>query len=142
MELDERFLWRGRRIAWGRQGSGPALVFCHGTPWSSVVWVPFAEALSRDFTVHLWDMPGYGSSSKNPAHAVDLAVQGEAFAALLQHWTKDPAHVVAHGYGGAVALRAHLLHEAPFASLTLVDVVALNPWGSPFFTLVQGNADV
>jgi pimeloyl-ACP methyl ester carboxylesterase len=50
--------------------------------------------------------------------------------------------VVAHDYGGAVALRTHLLHESRFASLALVDVVALRPWGSPFFRLVAEHSGV
>jgi len=140
--LDQMFPWRGRRIAWKSIGEGPPLVFCHGTPWSSTLWAPFADALARDFTVYLWDMPGYGMSSKEPHHNVDLGVQGEAFSSLLSHWELDRPHVVAHDYGGAVSLRAHLLHGHEFASLCLVDVVALRPWGSPFFTLVKENADV
>ncbi len=52
----------------------------------------------------------------------------------------DRPHVVAHDYGGAVSLRAHLVHEVPYASLALVDVVALAPWGSEFFRLVADNA--
>lgn len=142
MLLDQRFTWRGRRIAWGRSGSGPAVVFCHGTPWSSALWSPFADALADIFTVYLWDMPGYGVSSKDAEHEVDLGVQGEVFSALLRHWDLDRPHVVAHDYGGAVSLRAQLLHEVPYASLCLVDVVALRPWGSPFFTLVKENAAV
>ncbi|MDT0331922.1 alpha/beta fold hydrolase [Nocardiopsis lambiniae] len=142
MNVDEVFEWRGRRIAWGRRGEGPPVVLCHGTPWSSRLWSPFADALARDFTVHLWDMPGYGASSKDPEHPVDLGVQGEAFAALLDHWGLDRPRVIAHDYGGAVALRAALLHGAGYSALCLVDVVALRPWGSPFFTLVKENAEV
>ncbi|MGF0116823.1 alpha/beta fold hydrolase [Promicromonospora sp. Marseille-Q5078] len=144
--LERRFAWRDREVAWTAFGSGPPLVFCHGTPWSSWLWEPYARALAAEFTVHLWDMPGYGASSKDPAHAVDLGVQGELFAALLEHW--GPAweevapHVVAHDYGGAVSLRAALLHGARYASLCLVDVVALRPWGSPYFALVREHADV
>src|ERR1700722_14190064 len=41
-----------------------------------------------------------------------------------------------------VALRAPLLQGAHFASLALVDVVVLAPWGSDFFRLVQEHADV
>lgn len=123
-------------------GSGPAVVFCHGTPWSSELWRPFAEALASSFTVYLWDMPGYGRSSKHAEHRVALDVQGELFADLLDAWGLGAPHVVAHDYGGAVALRAHLLHRRPFASLALVDVVALAPWGSEFFRLVRENADV
>ncbi len=121
--------------------AGPDVVMCHGTPWSSWLWRPFAEALSADHRVHLWDMPGYGQSSKNAEHDVSLDVQGELFADLLRFWELDAPHVVAHDFGGAVSLRAHLLHGARLASLALVDVVALSPWGSPFFTLVRENAD-
>ncbi|MFC6149686.1 MULTISPECIES: alpha/beta fold hydrolase [Mumia] len=41
-----------------------------------------------------------------------------------------------------MALRGHLLHGVPYGSLCLVDVVALRPWGSPFFRLVKEHADV
>lgn len=140
--LEKNFRWRGRDIAWSAAGDGPAVVFCHGTPWSSIVWQPFAEALSRNFRVYLWDMPGYGQSSKHADHAVDLGIQGEAFSDLLTHWQLEAPHVIAHDYGGAVSLRANLLGGARFASLCLVDVVALSPWGSSFFRLVKDHADV
>lgn len=159
--LDRRFAWRGREVAWTAFGSGPPLVFCHGTPWSSWLWEPYARALAGGFTVHLWDMPGYGASSKDPAHDIDLGTQGELFADLLEHWrpawaTTGPTgpdgegdggtpplpHVVAHDFGGAVSLRAAVLHGARYASLCLVDVVALRPWGSPYFALVREHADV
>lgn len=138
----EIFEWQGRRIAWDRAGSGPAVVFCHGTPWSSALWRPFAKALSEDFTVYLWDMPGYGRSSKDADHPVDFGVQAEAFRALLAHWALDRPHVVAHDYGGAVSLRAHLVHGVPYASLLLADAVAIPPSGSPFFRLVKEHPDV
>jgi pimeloyl-ACP methyl ester carboxylesterase len=118
------------------------VVFCHGTPWSSDLWRPVAEALSPFFTVYLWDMPGYGQSSKHPDHRVSLDLQGELFADLLDLWGLPSPHVVAHDYGGAVTLRAHLLHQRRFATITLVDVVALRPWGSDFFRLVRDHAEV
>jgi pimeloyl-ACP methyl ester carboxylesterase len=61
---------------------------------------------------------------------------------LLDHWELAAPDVVAHDYGGAVALRAHLLHGAAYRSLALVDVVALAPWGSDFFRLVAEHASV
>jgi pimeloyl-ACP methyl ester carboxylesterase len=142
MSLAESFAWEGRRVAWDRGGDGPAVVFCHGTPWSSWLWRPFAEALSSGFTVYLWDMPGYGRSSKDPEHPVDFDVQARALTALLAHWGLDRPHVVAHDYGGATALRAHLVYEASYASLLMTDVVAIPPSGSPFFQLVRQHADV
>jgi pimeloyl-ACP methyl ester carboxylesterase len=142
MTVDQVLEWRGRSVAWRRAGSGPPVVFCHGTPWSSVVWEPFADALSGEFSVYVWDMPGYGRSSMLQQHAVDLGTQGELLRDLLEHWGLERPHVVAHDFGGAVALRAHLLHGASYASLALVDVVALRPWGSDFFRLVAEHPSV
>ncbi|MBB5911609.1 pimeloyl-ACP methyl ester carboxylesterase [Nocardia transvalensis] len=142
MELDDTFEWQGRRIACATRGSGPDVVFCHGTPFSSLLWHPFAEALARDFTVHVWDMPGYGRSSKDAAHPVDFGSQASAFAALLDHWGLTAPHVIAHDFGGAVSLRAHLFEKARYASLMLVDVVAIPPSGSPFFRFVAENPDL
>jgi pimeloyl-ACP methyl ester carboxylesterase len=141
--LDRSFTWRGDQVRWSRRGSGPPLVMCHGTPWSSALWEPIAEALSDAFTVHLWDMPGYGRSTMAADQDVSLGAQGQLFAELLRHWAlPEPPQVVAHDIGGAVALRARLLHGAAFRSLALVDVVALAPWGSQFFRLVRENAPV
>jgi pimeloyl-ACP methyl ester carboxylesterase len=139
VELTETFEWKDRRLAWARAGTGPPVVFVHGTPWSSRVWAPYAEALADRFTVHLWDLPGYGRSSKDPRHPVRADVHGQAFAALLDHWGLDRPHVVAHDLGGLVALRAHLVEGAAYTSLFLVDVVAIPPSGSPFFRFVQEN---
>jgi pimeloyl-ACP methyl ester carboxylesterase len=141
--LVESFTWRDdHKVRWWRLGSGPPLVFCHGTPWSSALWKPIAETLNSDFTVYLWDMLGYGASAMSEGQDVSLAAQGALLADLLEHWELAEPDVVAHDYGGAVSLRAHLLHGSRYRSLALVDVVALAPWGSPFFRLVANNASV
>ena len=84
-------------------------------------------------------MPGYGASSKAAEHAVDLGVQGELLADLIAEWGLDRPQMIAHDLGGAVSLRAHLLHGARYRSLMLVDVVAIPPIGSRFFRFVQGH---
>ena len=90
MTLDCRFEWRGRSVAWRRSGSGPAVVFCHGTPWSSLLWGPLRRRPQRGvLPVYLWDMPGYGRSSKLDEQLSDLGTQGELFRDLLAHWELD-----------------------------------------------------
>lgn len=139
--LPERFDHRGSTVRWGRFGDGPPVVLCHGTPWSSFVWRSLIDALQDDHTVYAWDMLGYGLSDK-PDADVSLGVQGELLASLVDRWGLEAPDLVAHDYGGTVGLRAHLLEGVAVRSLTLVDVVALRPWGSPFFRLVADHAEV
>lgn len=120
----------------------PPVVLLHGTPWSSATWRGTARALAAEHRVHVWDMPGYGASAQYEGQDVSLAAQGRLFAQLLDHWGLERPAVVAHDFGGAVALRAHLLHGAAYERLALVDVVALAPWGSPTYRLLGGNAEV
>ena len=41
-----------------------------------------------------------------------------------------------------MTLRAHLLHGCNYASLCLIDVVAIGPFGQPLFELIARNEDV
>jgi len=118
------------------------LVICHGTPWSAALWTELSTALSARWRVHLWDMPGYGRSSRDPSAALDLRTQSFRLARLLEHWGLQRPRVLAHDIGGAVALGAHLRHGAEYEALMLWDVVTLDPWGSPFFRLVAEHSEV
>ncbi|MFE5604683.1 alpha/beta fold hydrolase [Streptomyces coelicoflavus] len=142
--LPESFPSGSGTVHWNRLGDpgGRPLVLLHGTPFSSYVWRAVARSLARDHQVFVWDMPGYGRSEKAAGQDVSLAAQGRVFAELLEHWGLEEPLVAAHDFGGAVALRAHLLHGARYGALALVDPVALAPWGSPFFRLVRENAEV
>ncbi|MFG2815862.1 alpha/beta fold hydrolase [Streptomyces sp. NPDC048410] len=142
--LSETFRSTSGDVRWdslGEPGRDP-VVLLHGTPFSSYVWRAVARALARHHQVFVWDMPGYGTSEMADGQDVSLAAQGKVFTELLAHWGLDEPTVVAHDFGGAVALRAHLLHGARYRALALVDPVALAPWGSPFFRLVGEHSQV
>lgn len=136
------------------------VVFIHGTPWSSRVWKPLALALARRYHVFLFDNPGFGESppeeelygeSDSPRTEVErldanLDRQSRAFAALYKRWDSlhrnwEP-HVIAHDHGGLMALRAFSIHACQFASLCLIDVVAMGPFGQPLFKTVAENPQI
>lgn len=136
------------RIRWTRlsktKASSPALVFIHGTPWSSAEGRDLANSLSAHYNIYLYDHPGFGISPP-PRRLVDaadyekvdldgyLVLRAEASAALFKHWDMaSPPHVVSHDNGGLVSLRLLLEHAIKFASLCLIDVVAIGPFGLPF----------
>lgn len=137
LDLSERFDFEGRAVAWGEVGAGPPLVLVHGTPFSAQVWRRLAPLLARRRRVLWFDLVGYGRSDMTPGRDVSLAVQGRLLAALVRHWGVDAPHLVAHDFGGATALRGWILHGLRYRALTLVDPVALSPWGSPFVAHVR-----
>jgi len=139
IDLKGSFDFRGHEIRYGILGpeGAPALVLLHGTPFSAHEWHRIAPWLARHFRVHFHDMLGYGASAKGDLPDVSLGIQNEVFAALLDHWGLERPHVVAHDFGGATALRAHFLNGCDYASLTLIDPVAIRPWGSPFVAHVR-----
>jgi pimeloyl-ACP methyl ester carboxylesterase len=137
LNLPNRFKFEGQSIAWGSIGKGDPLVLIHGTPFSSQVWRKIAPLLARRWKVYYFDLLGYGLSEKKESQDVSLGVQNKMFASLLDEWELNKPEVLCHDFGGATALRAYYLNEVRYSKLTVIDPVALAPWGSPFVTHVR-----
>lgn len=154
-------------IAYGLYGSSiksaeKTIVFVHGTPWSSKVFLPLVEAITAVFPyqVLLYDLAGYGDSQtrvKESAEAVDrngfqgdtsVASQAAILTILLKTLALEgkirenaPA-VIAHDIAGAIALFAHCNFGNDFESLLLLDTNAVLPWGDGFYKQVRSNPRV
>ncbi|WP_299407448.1 alpha/beta hydrolase [uncultured Roseobacter sp.] len=139
--LTEEYQTSAGKVAAGRAGQGPALVVAHGWPWSSFSWHRVIPRLSRKYTVYWYDMPGYGQSEKRSGQRTSLDVQGAVFSEMLAHWQLEKPSVMAHDFGGATTLRAHLLHGCDYERYVLMNVVAMRPWGSDFFDHVGKHVD-
>ena len=117
----------GRRIYYERHGaSGDPTACVHGsfvdhTDWSAVV-PRFATALE----VVTYDRRGHGQSEPG-ARSRPVRDDANDLAGVLEAADLFPAHLIAHGYGGAVALRlavdrpelvrSFAIHEPPFVGL-------------------------
>jgi pimeloyl-ACP methyl ester carboxylesterase len=134
--LRHTFDFHGRKVAHDVLGQGPPLVLVHGTPWSSFNLRHLARGLAGSFTVHLFDLLGYGRSDKSGGD-VSLGVQNRVLSALVEFWGLENPCIVGHDFGGTTVLRAHLLDKVDFRKIVLIDPVALSPWGSPFFSHVR-----
>ena len=136
-KLGESFEYGGGRAAYDVFGEGPPVVLVHGTPFSSYVWRGIAPALAENHSVYVFDLLGYGASEKREGQDVSLYAQGKLLAGLLEHWELASPTIVGHDFGGAIALRAHLLEGRDFDRIVLMDAVSVAPWGSPFYRLVR-----
>src|SRR4051812_44801259 len=86
-------------------GDGAPVLLLHGSASSSAMWNPAIEILKPRFRAIAPDLIGYGRTDSWPA-GCDFSLDEEVrlIAPLIEH-APTPAHVVAHSYGGAVALR-------------------------------------
>ena len=135
--LDRSFDFRGEAVRYRVVGNGPNLLLVHGTPFSSYVWHRILPEISRRWRVHLFDLLGYGQSAMREGQDVSLGIQNKVLAAFLAHLGLERPVVVAHDFGGATGLRAHLFDGCEFARMLLIDPVAIRPWGSPFVKHVR-----
>jgi len=142
LTLDQEYKFSEGAVRFGAIGNGPPLVLIHGTPWSSITWYKLAPVLAKQYKVHYYDFIGYGQSDKHNGQHVSLGIQNQLFTELLDHWKLERPTVIAHDFGGATSLRTHLLDNRDYEKLVLINVVAMAPWGSAFFTHIQKHEAV
>lgn len=58
-------------LHWETQGQGPDLVLVHGWGMNGAVWQQVSEYLSKHFTLHILDLPGYGHSHHNHCQSIE-----------------------------------------------------------------------
>lgn len=96
----------GTEIGFVRMGSGPAVVFVHGSLATHGDWFRVAESLSDRFTCYLMDRRGHGLTGEGTsAYSIDR--EYEDIAAVLAA-AGPGASLVGHSYGAACALGSAL----------------------------------
>lgn len=96
-----------------RLGSGPRVLFVHGSVVGATRTWRHQLALAERFTLVLPNRPGFGSS---PAlERGDFETEAPLFAELLT----DGAHLVGHSYGAVIALHAAALRPQAVRSLVV-----------------------
>lgn len=97
-------------------GSGPTLLLLHGTGAATHSFRHLGPLLARDFRVIAPDLPGHGFSAA--ARDPSLPGMAAAIALLLRQIGADPAIIVGHSAG--VAIAARMLMDSDFRPELLV----------------------
>lgn len=116
-----RVLLRNHKVHYQQTGEGPDILLIHGLACHVAFWwFQVAPELAKTHRVTAVDLRGHGFSgvTETGYRACDL---GADVAALLDHLGMADVHVVAHSFGGAVAMA--LASERPelVGRLTLAD---------------------
>ncbi len=131
-QLDQHFLSPHGNTRYSSVGNGPAVVLCHGTPTSSIIWHSVIKQLQDRYTLHFLDLPGYGASDKFDDQDVRLRAFAQTVAAFVDHLKLERPHLVGHDFGAASVLGAHLVEGVKAKSIIIADGVVLSPWGTAF----------
>ncbi|WP_199429696.1 acetoin dehydrogenase dihydrolipoyllysine-residue acetyltransferase subunit [Qaidamihabitans albus] len=110
----------GRTLAYATLGAGEeTLVLVHGYGGDKNSWLFVQEPLAESRTVHAFDLPGHGESSKDVGDG-SLDTLAGAVLGFLAEKGIERAHLAGHSLGGAVVAAAAAAEPGRVASLTLV----------------------
>ncbi|MCQ1774447.1 alpha/beta hydrolase [Neorhizobium galegae] len=105
-------------------GSGPPVLLLHGFPETHIAWRRMAPALSRDYSLVIPDLPGYGRSTiLARSERFTKRRVARAVSSLMTALGHETFGVVGHDRGARVGYRLALDHPdrvRAFASLTVV----------------------
>lgn len=108
----------GTSIYYERHGSGPAILFVHGSGGHHAAWWQQVAALREEFTVVTVDLRGFGKSDSSMAEFDGQDFPGDVVAVLDQEDLTD-AMLVGQSIGSVAALRAGLLRPERVGSVVL-----------------------
>jgi pimeloyl-ACP methyl ester carboxylesterase len=94
----------GRRIAYRRTGSGPAIVLLHGIAGRGSSWDAVAQRLAADHDVIALDLPGHGDSDP-PVGDFSTGAYACTLRDLLTVLEVESATIVGHSLGGGIAMQ-------------------------------------
>jgi pimeloyl-ACP methyl ester carboxylesterase len=86
------------------RGSGKTVVLLHGFLENHTVWSKFSEALSHNYRVLSFDLPGFGKSDLPDKGNFSISDVAEAIIRELKGMGVEAASVIGHSLGGYVAL--------------------------------------
>ena len=105
-------------------GEGEPLIIIHGGASSSEAWIENASELSKDYTVYLPDLPGFGQSKAlvGDYHIPELVEFVDDFA---HNVGIESFHLVGHSLGGSIAANYALRSPHKVKKLVLVSSMCL-----------------
>jgi pimeloyl-ACP methyl ester carboxylesterase len=107
-------------------GFGTTVLLLHGSASSSAMWIPVINTLKARFRLIAPDLIGYGRTDSWPDEYVfGLDDELRLIEPLVEH-LPGGVHVVAHSYGGVVALALARAGRVGIRSLTLIEPVAFD----------------
>ena len=121
----------GTTVHYELSGSGAKkVVLLHGWGCSTELMAPIAAGLEADMTVLNLDFPGFGKSGR-PPQPWGVPEYAACIRELLEQLHFLPCSVIAHSFGGRVAIWLASSGECPFEKLILTGAAGIRKPATP-----------
>lgn len=117
-------------ISYTSEGTGPALIYVHGAYGSANDFLlsPAYQEVKKNFRIITYDRAGFGESKRSRWQRFTAKDHGRTLHELIKSLSLDKPIIVAHSWGGAVAL-SHAVEYPEEASGYLLIAPAAYDWG-------------
>ena len=109
-----------------QEGSGEPIVFIHGSFANTATWKAYFKALSQDYHCIAIKLPGHCDLA-DPEDMASPTIETELsiIEAVVAELTDKPIRLVAHSYGGVVAISLALKGSVEIKNITLYEPVPM-----------------
>jgi pimeloyl-ACP methyl ester carboxylesterase len=101
------------------EGNGDVILFVHGIPEWSLLYVDIIKMLSKSYRCIVPDHLGFGYSDKDSAAILTPEAHAERLCAFIDHMQLKDIHLVVHDYGGPIGMGALIKKPELFRTLTI-----------------------
>ncbi len=115
-------MWQGLRLHVRDSGAreAPAVILLHGFGSSLHTWEPLARALSGEYRVIRFDLPGFGLTGVDPSGDYTDARSVQVLGALMDRLGLPRASLIGNSIGGKIAWNFAALHPDRVDKLVLI----------------------
>lgn len=114
----------GEELSYIEEGTGKPLLLLHGYPENALAWRHQIQELKRSYRVIALDLPGWGKSTKSLDWDYRYSMEVERINQFLMIIGIEKLDVIAHDYGGYLALGWASKYASKVRSLTLINTRA------------------
>ncbi len=126
-EDKKNFTFEGEKIHYKDEGSGPVILFVHGTPSSSFEWRMVIEKVKSRFRCIAPDLSGFGESEKTGNRNYPLTRHSEMLQALMDYLSVREFWLTAHDFGGPISMNAFAEKPESIKGILLLNTWLLDP---------------
>ena len=139
--IDEPILKSKMYIEIHGNKNNETIIFVHGLgDEASTIWKDSVDRLKENYQVIIFDLPGFGKSSKSSAEYTP-----EKYALVLDYivseYVNKPFYLVGHSMGGAISLKYTQLYESKVKKLFLIDAAGILHKDAYSYFLIKTGID-